>query len=337
MPSLFAREFQGSDTRVARGVSSAISISAQVALGVAVVWMSTVVTTPAIARAPLAAPRLVTAVFVPATVEVETPAPAPPIAKAAEDVKVPEPAPERPPLIAVREFENKALPALVTNEVRPVDVLPRPEPPLPAPPPPAPTVGAFPNAVTVARGPEPVKRVEATGFDSPVVHTAPSKPSQNAVVDGGFNDISAAAQPTQQSGVIRETGFGASERVDRPKTQDRSVLQPAGFSDAKVVEPVRRSESIVKTPTVVPVQILSKPTPAYTAEARQLKVEGEVVLEVEFCASGAVRILRVVRSLGHGLDESAKAAAQQIRFRPATSEGRPVDYRTTVQIVFRLA
>lgn len=336
MPSLFAREFQGSDTRMARGVSSAISISAQVALGVTLVWMSTVVTTPAIARAPLVAPRLVTAVFVPATVEVEKPA-AEPIAKAAEDVKVPEPAPERPPLIAVREFENKALPAPATNEVRPVDVLPRPEPPLPAPPPPAPTVGAFPNAVTVARGPEPVKRIEATGFDSPVVHAAPSKPSQNAVVDGGFNSISAAAQPTQQSRVIRESGFGASESVDRPKTQDPSVLQPAGFSDAKVVEPVRRSESIVKTPTVVPVQILSKPTPAYTSEARRLKVEGEVVLEVEFCASGSVRILRVVRSLGHGLDESAKAAAQQIRFRPATSEGRPVDYRTTVQIVFRLA
>jgi TonB family protein len=153
----------------------------------------------------------------------------------------------------------------------------------------------------------------------------------------GAFDVAPSNQPTQQSGVLRESGFGATESRERPKTDDRPVVQRTGFSDAKVVEPVRRSESIVRAPTVVPVQVLSKPTPIYTDEARRLKVEGEVVLEVEFCASGAVRIVRVVRSLGHGLDNSARVAAQQIQFRPATSEGRPVDFRTTVQIVFRLA
>jgi TonB family protein len=50
-----------------------------------------------------------------------------------------------------------------------------------------------------------------------------------------------------------------------------------------------------------------------------------------------VRVVRVVRGLGHGLDESAITAARQIQFKPATSEGQAVDYRTTVQIVFRIA
>jgi TonB family protein len=334
MPSIFASEFKGADTRVATGVSSVISIGTQLALCVAVAWMSTVVTTPAIARPPLVAPRLVTAVFVPAAVKIETRAPEPPKTKAVEEVKQPEPAPELPSPIAVREFENKVLPAPAAHEVRPLDVAPKPEPPAPPRPAPVPTVGGFPTAVMVERRAEPEKRIAAAGFDATV--PAVERPALGQTATGAF-DVAPALQPTQQSRVVRDSGFGATESRQRPKTEDRSVLQPTGFSDAKVVDPVRRPESIVKTPTVVPVQVLSKPTPIYTDTARRLKVEGEVVLEVEFCASGAVRIVRIVQSLGHGLDESAREAAQRIQFRPATSEGRPVDYRTTVQIVFRLA
>ena len=54
---------------------------------------------------------------------------------------------------------------------------------------------------------------------------------------------------------------------------------------------------------MVPAEVISKPTPAYTAEARNLRIEGEVVLEVVFEASGKLRVLRVVQGLGHGLDE----------------------------------
>jgi TonB family protein len=47
--------------------------------------------------------------------------------------------------------------------------------------------------------------------------------------------------------------------------------------------------------------------------------------------------VRVVRGLGYGLDEAAVTAAQQMRFKPAQDAGRPVDFKTTVHIVFRLA
>jgi len=157
------------------------------------------------------------------------------------------------------------------------------------------------------------------------------------VIESGFNQGSPGNQPTQQSRVIRDSGFGASDNHERPKVQDRPALQQTGFTDARVAEPMRRSQPALKAPAVVPVEVLSKPTPIYTEHARRLKVEGEVVLEVEFCASGLVRVVRVVRGLGYGLDESATIAAQKIQFKPATTEGRPVDYRATVQIVFRLA
>jgi TonB family protein len=90
-------------------------------------------------------------------------------------------------------------------------------------------------------------------------------------------------------------------------------------------------------PMTTNLEVISKPAVRYTAEARQLKVQGDVVLRVTFLATGQVVVDDVVRGLGHGLDEEARRVAQQIRFRPATRDGRPVDMTTTITITFQLA
>jgi TonB family protein len=95
---------------------------------------------------------------------------------------------------------------------------------------------------------------------------------------------------------------------------------------AAVVEPVSTS-----------LEVLSKPPVQYTSEARQLRVQGDVVLRVTFRASGQVVVQGVVHSLGHGLDEEARRVAEQIHFRPATRDGRPVDLTTNIVITFQLA
>jgi TonB family protein len=86
-----------------------------------------------------------------------------------------------------------------------------------------------------------------------------------------------------------------------------------------------------------PVEILSKPRPAYTDEARSKKIEGEVLLAMQFSASGQARVERVMRGLGYGLDETAVTAALGIRFRPATRDGGAVDSAAIVHILFQLA
>jgi hypothetical protein len=48
-------------------------------------------------------------------------------------------------------------------------------------------------------------------------------------------------------------------------------------------------------------------------------------------------VVRVVRGLGYGLDESASRAVSGIRFRPARSRSGPVDVRSMVHIEFRLS
>lgn len=84
-------------------------------------------------------------------------------------------------------------------------------------------------------------------------------------------------------------------------------------------------------------EVISKPPVQYTAEAKQLKVQGEVILRVTFTAAGQVVVQSVVHSLGHGLDEEARRVAQQIRFRPATRNGQAVDMTTNITISFQLA
>ena len=68
-----------------------------------------------------------------------------------------------------------------------------------------------------------------------------------------------------------------------------------------------------------------------------MRVQGDVVLRVTFTANGQVIIQGIVHGLGHGLDEEARKVAQQIRFRPATRDGQPVDLTTNITITFQLA
>ncbi|MFN2516519.1 MAG: energy transducer TonB, partial [Pyrinomonadaceae bacterium] len=71
-------------------------------------------------------------------------------------------------------------------------------------------------------------------------------------------------------------------------------------------------------------RVLSKPEPQYTEEARKNQVTGTVVLRAVFTSGGQVSNIRAVSGLPYGLTERAIAAARQIKFSPATKDGRAV-------------
>ena len=70
--------------------------------------------------------------------------------------------------------------------------------------------------------------------------------------------------------------------------------------------------------------------------ARANGVEGDVRLELVVGLSGAVESARVVRGVGHGLDDAALRAVEQFRFAPATKAGRAVRVRMGWSMQFRL-
>lgn len=84
------------------------------------------------------------------------------------------------------------------------------------------------------------------------------------------------------------------------------------------------------------VQIISKPEPGYTDEARQNNVKGTITLRAMFAADGRVKYILVLKSLSHGLTEKAVAATRAIRFQPATKNGRPVSTVAQVNYSFNI-
>jgi TonB family protein len=87
--------------------------------------------------------------------------------------------------------------------------------------------------------------------------------------------------------------------------------------------------------TTAPV-LLYKKEPEYSEEARKAKFQGTVMLAVEVDASGRAINLRVVRSLGLGLDEKAMEAVRQWKFKPGYHDGKPVTVAATIEVNFRL-
>ena len=248
-------------------------------------------------------------VFVlPATVRVTLPS-APLVAP-----RLPPPAPPRP----IRELARAEVPKPVP--VTPVVKLVEPAP--------APVVPAIERPIE-----KPViqRPVETGLFER--TNGARTSLAAAAVTTGGFGNAAASSRDAANSGAVTTGGFSSGARAPRPITNAGEV-QTAGFD---VRAPAQPSVAAVTKPADRPVEIVFKPTPEYTDEARSARIEGTVSLELEFTAAGDVRVLRVVRGLGHGLDEAARLAALRIRFKPAQSDSGPVDSRATVHITFRLS
>jgi TonB family protein len=87
---------------------------------------------------------------------------------------------------------------------------------------------------------------------------------------------------------------------------------------------------------VTPPVPIYRPEPQYSKEALKKKYQGTVVLYVEVDPSGHPRNIKVMRSLGLGLDEKAIEAVSQWEFRPGMKDGKPVTVAATVEVNFRL-
>jgi TonB family protein len=137
-------------------------------------------------------------------------------------------------------------------------------------------------------------------------------------------------------GVTASAGFGNGVAAGTPGGGSRGGVQQGVFASEEPSAAPRVKQTAAVSNTK-PVEVLFKPKPAYTTEARTKKIEGDVLLQVVFTASGEVKVEKIVQGLGYGLDESAEAAARQIRYHPALQDGQPVDYPAVVHITFELA
>jgi TonB family protein len=190
----------------------------------------------------------------------------------------------------------------------------------------------------------PIQKVQTGGFGDPDglkgqgkdnAHLAAAKLGSFDLPPGqGQGNGSGGANGLK--GTVASAGFG--NGIAQGDNRNRGgAVQTAGFGAQEVSHNGPKIAQADSGPATTQVEIISKPSPVYTQEARQLKLEGEVLLEVLFGANGQLHVNRVVRGLGHGLDEAAVTAASQMRFKPAQRMGTPVDSTAIVHVVFQLA
>ena len=189
-------------------------------------------------------------------------------------------------------------------------------------------------------------QVQTGGFGDPNGIAGKGDPNKRATIaqkgsfdlPGGPGYGNGTGGANGARGTVASAGFGNGTAVPPSGGGRHGAVQTSGFGDASAPGEAPKKATTVVTPSMQPVEILAKPNPIYTEEARKLRLEGEVLLEVLFPASGGtVQVIRVIRGLGHGLDEAAVRAAQQIRYKPAKRDGQPVDFPATIHIVFQLA
>jgi TonB family protein len=188
-----------------------------------------------------------------------------------------------------------------------------------------------------------VQKVQTGGFGDPNGLKGEGKPNAKlyAAQAGGFD---MPVGPGQGNGSGGQKGLkGTVVSVDMGNGiatgsgNHGGTVSTGGFGAEQVVHGGPKLAQADAGPATTAVEIIYKPQPVYTDEARNLKLEGEVLLEVMFGANGTLHVNRVVRGLGHGLDEAAIAAANKMRFKPALRMGQPTDSTAVVHVSFQLA
>src|SRR5215469_11262286 len=176
-----------------------------------------------------------------------------------------------------------------------------------------------PEIVLSSNGPKPpapdtvnaaLSKVQTGGFGDPNGIAGPGNPNRRG-------NINHAGSPGLPGGPGYGNGTGGAQGLRGTVASDGSG---------------RSAEALWTAPPT----IRYKPNPAYSAEGRERKIQGDVVLEVIFLASGQIKVTRVVSGLGSGMDDEAIHAAQRIRFMPAMLDGKPVDFPARIRIEFRL-
>jgi TonB family protein len=226
-----------------------------------------------------------------------------------------------------------ALAKLEPPKIRRPRVEPRPElKPLPA----MQEEAAIPNLSstqpTVVLGPQ-VKPTHVGDLNGVKPNPGAQRPATVAALGNPNGGQSLAQAP---HGVVGSAGIGNGSKASS-NTGTTGHVASAGIAGLAGQKSNPPPHNVASMPETTPPVLLAHSPPEYTSEAKQLKIQGDVVLRVRITTSGEMIVLSVIRGLGHGLDEAATRSASTYKFRPAIQNGQPVDFTTNVIIKFQIA
>ena len=86
----------------------------------------------------------------------------------------------------------------------------------------------------------------------------------------------------------------------------------------------------------VPPKPLQQPAPTYPAEAKRLRLNGEVIVQFLVTPEGRTKSIRIVQSSNPLFNENTIAAVRKWLFTPGEKDGRIVTTRAQIKIPFKV-
>ena len=131
-------------------------------------------------------------------------------------------------------------------------------------------------------------------------------------------------RPTDEAGV-KELRQELAER-ERQRSDQEAGLREVQQSIAEMQRPQTDRKA----------KVIYRVEPEYTADAREKKIEGTVLLSLTIDHDGVPQNVQVKRSLYPSLDQSAVDCVRKWRFEPAMKDGQPVSMFVTVEVYFHV-
>ncbi len=179
--------------------------------------------------------------------------------------------------------------------------------------------------------------VQNTEIQIPVA--PPDRPRANAAPSQGRASPSAPASGTVRVEEASPVSTPAQAAQPSPLAADAPTPDAA---PVVTIAPVERLPG-ASEPPAKPADVLTRPQlirtvePVYPAAALALQVAGDVVLQASIGVDGSVTAVTVLRPVHRLLDEAARAAVLQYRYRPGQRNGVPEasTVETTVRFVLK--
>ena len=131
-------------------------------------------------------------------------------------------------------------------------------------------------------------------------------------------------------------------------TADSSVkldMQPSNAAEPEQAAPSAQSQSSASSPSNVraqvqlspsSAQVVSRVDPSYPLLAKQMKVQGAVILEALISKNGSIQDIQVLSGPAI-LSEAAREAVKQWHFKPYYQSGRPVETEARITVNFTIS
>jgi len=187
----------------------------------------------------------------------------------------------------------------------------------PEPPPPPPPAEVIPEPEPEVARPKASAAVQNEASPPPEA----AQPSLAALPDFGLE----LGGVSGGGGFAVQQGTGPRNATQKPTTQ-KELSSVASNPLPTSADPCQEAPAKPK--------LLHLPQPGYTEAARAQGIEGKVRISITVDASGQVADVKVLQSLGHGLDEAAIFAARSARFEAAVRCGKPSSSTFTISMRF---